>query len=91
MEDVDEFSAAPVIAWLMYTRDTMRELLYYSVRTIPNVNIIYKGGRKRLEIPCVKLLSLSYVSMSVLDLSLLLTACPRLEILALVNRILQWS
>jgi hypothetical protein len=39
----------PVIAWLMYTRDTKREL-HYSVGTAPNVNIIDKSGRKRLEI-----------------------------------------
>lgn len=49
MDNVDEFLAAPVVAWLMYTRDTMREL-HYSVRTTPNVNIIDKSGRKRLEI-----------------------------------------
>jgi hypothetical protein len=60
----------PVIAWLMYTRDTKREL-HYSVGTAPNVNIIDKSGRKRLEIS--------------LHLSLLLTAFPKLEILSLVN------
>jgi hypothetical protein len=102
MDDVDEFSAAPVIAWLMYTRDTLREL-HYNVRTSPNVNIIEKSGRQKLEVlalahnsitgvepsyqkfPCLKSLSLSYVSISALDLNLLLTACPKLEILALVN------
>jgi|UniRef100_A0A2N9H837 hypothetical protein len=102
MDDVDEFSAAPVIAWLMYTRDTLRKL-HYNVRTTPNVNVIDKCGRKRLEVlslahnsiigvepsyqrfPCLKSLSLSYVSISALDLSLMLTACPKLEILALVN------
>jgi hypothetical protein len=102
MDGVDEFSAAPVIAWLMYTRDTLREL-HYNVRTSPNVNIIEKSGRQKLEVlalahnsitgiepsyqkfPCLKSLSLSYVSISALDLSLLLTACPKLEILALVK------
>ncbi|KAL5545862.1 hypothetical protein UlMin_005549 [Ulmus minor] len=102
MNDVDEFSAAPVIAWLMYTRETLRHLFYH-VRTNPNVNIIEKCGRQKLEVlalahnsitgvepsyqkfPCLNSLSLSYVSISALDLSLLLSACPRLEILALVN------
>ncbi|XP_009374727.2 F-box/LRR-repeat protein At1g67190 isoform X2 [Pyrus x bretschneideri] len=102
MDDVDEFSAAPVIAWLMYTRDTLRQL-HYNVRTTPNVNIIEKCGRQKLEVlalahnsvtgvepsyqkfPCLKSLSLSYVSISALDLSLLLTACPKLQNLALIN------
>ncbi|KAB2631540.1 F-box/LRR-repeat protein [Pyrus ussuriensis x Pyrus communis] len=102
MDDVDEFSAAPVIAWLMYTRDTLRQL-HYNVRTTPNVNIIEKCGRQKLEVlalahnsvtgvepsyqkfPCLKSLSLSYVSSSALDLSLLLTACPKLQNLALIN------
>ena len=102
MDDVDEFSAAPVIAWLMYTRETLRRL-HYNVRTTPNVNIIEKCGRQRLEVlalahnsitgvepsyqkfPSLKSLSLSYVSISALDLSLLLSACPRLDALALIN------
>ncbi|CAN6717017.1 unnamed protein product [Malus baccata var. baccata] len=102
MDDVDEFSAAPVIAWLMYTRDTLRQL-HYNVRTTPNVNIIEKCSRQKLEVlalahnsvtgvepsyqkfPCLKSLSLSYVSISALDLSLLLTACPKLQNLALIN------
>lgn len=102
MDDVDEFSAAPVIAWLMYTRETLRRL-HYNVRTAPNVNIIEKCGRQKLEtlalchnsitgiepsfqkFPNLKSLSLSYVSISALDLSLLLTACPKLEVLALVR------
>ncbi|XP_043700351.1 F-box/LRR-repeat protein At1g67190-like [Telopea speciosissima] len=102
MDDVDEFSAAPVIAWLMYTRETLRQLLY-NVGTTPNVNILEKCGRQKLEVldlahnsitgvepsyqrfPCLKSLSLSYVSISALDLSLLLTACPKIEFLSLVN------
>ncbi|KAF3441670.1 hypothetical protein FNV43_RR15585 [Rhamnella rubrinervis] len=102
MDDVDEFSAAPVIAWLMYTRETLRQL-HYNVRTTPNVNIIEKCGRHKLEVlslahnsitgvepsyqrfPCLKSLSLSYVSISALDLSLLLTSCPKLDTLALIN------
>ncbi|XP_028782367.1 F-box/LRR-repeat protein At1g67190 [Neltuma alba] len=102
MDDVDEFSAAPVIAWLMYTRDSLRRLLY-NVKTTPNFNIIEKCGRQKLEVlalahnsitgiepsyqkfPCLKSLSLSYVSISALDLSLLITACPKLETLTIVS------
>ncbi|XP_016484455.2 F-box/LRR-repeat protein At1g67190 isoform X1 [Nicotiana tabacum] len=102
MDDVDEFSAAPVIAWLMYTRETLREL-HYNVRTTPNINILEKCGRQRLEVldlahntitgvepsyqkfPCLRSLSLSYVSVSALDLSLFLTACPKVEVLSLVS------
>ncbi|XP_030532290.1 F-box/LRR-repeat protein At1g67190-like [Rhodamnia argentea] len=102
MEDADEFSAAPVIAWLMYTRDTLRELCY-NVRTHPNINILERCGRQKLEVlklahtsimgvepsyqkfPHLTSLSLSFVSVSALDLSLLLSICPRIESLALIN------
>ncbi|KAF5744849.1 F-box/LRR-repeat protein [Tripterygium wilfordii] len=102
MDDVDEFSASTVIAWLMYTRETLRRLIY-NVQTTPNVNILEICGRQKLEIlelshnsitgvepnfqrfPCLKSLSLSYVSISALDLSLLLTACPKVEIVELIN------
>lgn len=102
MDDVDEFSASTVIAWLMYTRETLSELIY-NVRTTPNVNILDICGRQRLEtlvlahnsitgvepyyqrFPCLKSLSLSYVSISALDLNLLLTACPNIERLTLIN------
>lgn len=102
MDDVDEFSASAVIAWLMYTRETLRRL-FYNVRTTPNVNILDICGRQKLEVlelshnsitgvepnfqrfPCLKSLSLSYVSISALDLSLLLSACPKIEILELIN------
>ncbi|CAK9134543.1 unnamed protein product [Ilex paraguariensis] len=102
MDDVDEFSAAPVIAWLMYTRETLRKL-YYNVRTTPNINILDKCSRQKLEMlelahntvtgvepsyqkfPCLRSLSLSYVSISALDLSLLLTACPKIEVLTLTS------
>lgn len=102
MDDVDEFSAAPVIAWLMYTRETLQEL-HYNVRTMPNVNMLEKCGRQKLEVlslshntisgfeqcyqkfPCLRSLSLSYVSVSALDLSHLLISCPKIEILNLVS------
>ncbi|OIW05869.1 hypothetical protein TanjilG_23655 [Lupinus angustifolius] len=102
MEDVGEFSASTVIAWLMYTRESLRQL-FYNVKTIPNVNILEICGRHKLEIldlahnsiagvepnyqrfPCLKYLSLSYVSISALDLHLLVSACPKIEALELVN------
>ncbi|KAI4322417.1 hypothetical protein L6164_022114 [Bauhinia variegata] len=102
MEDVDEFSASTVIAWLMYTRDTLRQLVY-NVRTTPNLSILEVCGRQKLEIlelahnsiagvephfqrfPCLKTLSLSYVSISALDLSLFISACPKIETFELVN------
>ncbi|KAJ8537657.1 hypothetical protein K7X08_014197 [Anisodus acutangulus] len=48
MDDVDEFSAAPLIAWLMYTRETLRQL-HYNVSTTPNINVLEKCGRQRFE------------------------------------------
>ncbi|KAI5419029.1 F-box/LRR-repeat protein At1g67190 [Lathyrus oleraceus] len=102
MGDVHEFSTAPVIAWLMYTRDTLRQLHFYA-STPPMFNIIEKCGRQKLEVlelgrnsithvepsyhkfPCLKALSLSFVSISELDLCLLLNACPRLELLSMVS------
>ncbi|PIN16805.1 hypothetical protein CDL12_10536 [Handroanthus impetiginosus] len=102
MDDVDEFAAAPVIAWLMYTRENLQQL-HYNVRTTPNINILEKCGRQKLEVltlahntitgvepsyqkfPCLRILSLSYVSISALDLSLLLTASPKIEKLTLVS------
>ncbi|KAJ6717227.1 hypothetical protein OIU74_009706 [Salix koriyanagi] len=102
MDGVDKFSASTVIAWLMYTRETLRRLIY-NVRTTPNVNILEICGRQKMEIlelshnsitgvepnfqrfPCLKSLSLSDVSISALDLNLLLTACPKIETLELIN------
>ncbi|XP_022144792.1 F-box/LRR-repeat protein At1g67190-like [Momordica charantia] len=102
MDDFDAFSASSVIAWLMYTRDTLCRL-HYNVETTPSVNIIEKCGRQKLEtlelannsitgveptyqkFPCLKSLSLSDIGISALDLNLLLTACPKLEKLALIN------
>ncbi|KAJ8768250.1 hypothetical protein K2173_021190 [Erythroxylum novogranatense] len=102
MDDVDDFAASTVTAWLLYTRETLQRL-YYNVRTTPNVNILEICGRQKLEVlalshnsitgvepnfqrfPCLKSLSLSFVSISALDLSLLLTACPKIETLELVN------
>ncbi|RZS12220.1 hypothetical protein BHM03_00043637 [Ensete ventricosum] len=100
MDNAHEFAAAPVIAWLMYTRETLRSLSY-NVRTTPNVNILEKCGRQKLEaldldhnsitgvepsyqrLTCLKSLSLRHVSISALDLCLLLAACPRIESLTL--------
>ncbi|CAJ1885918.1 unnamed protein product [Sphenostylis stenocarpa] len=102
MDDEREFSAAPVIAWFMYTRDSLRGL-HYNVRTTPSFNIIEKCSRHRLEVltltrnsimgvepgylkfPCLKSLSLSFISISALDLILLLSSCPKLETFAMVS------
>ncbi|XP_010415276.1 PREDICTED: F-box/LRR-repeat protein At1g67190-like [Camelina sativa] len=102
MDDANKFSAGTVMAWLMYTRDTLRRLSY-NVRTTPNVNILEICGRQKLEdlvlahnsitgvepsfqrFPCLRSLSLSYVSISALDLNLLLSACPLIESLELVS------
>lgn len=102
MEDVGEFSASTVVAWLMYTRETLRQLIY-NLRTTSDVNVLEICGRQKLEIlvvahnsisgvepnfqrfPCLKSLSLRYASISALDLSLLLTACQKIETLELVN------
>ncbi|GAV88683.1 LRR_4 domain-containing protein/F-box-like domain-containing protein [Cephalotus follicularis] len=102
MYEVDVFSASTVIAWLMYTRETLRRL-FYNVRTNPHVNILEICGRQKLEMlylahnsitgvepnfqrfPCLKSLSLSYINISALDLSLLLSACPKIETLELIN------
>ncbi|XP_019158398.1 PREDICTED: F-box/LRR-repeat protein At1g67190-like [Ipomoea nil] len=102
MDNVDEFSASPVIAWLMYTRETLRQL-HFNVKTTPIINILEKCGRQKLEVltlahntvtgvepsyqkfPCLRSLSLSHVGISALDLSLLLTICPKIEVLNLVS------
>ncbi|KAE8733055.1 F-box/LRR-repeat protein [Hibiscus syriacus] len=102
IDDVAEFPASTVIAWLMYTRETLRRL-FYNVRTSPHVNILEICGRQKMEIlalahnsitgvepnfqrfPCLKSLSPSHVSISALDLNLLLTACPKLESLELIS------
>lgn len=102
MDGADEFSASTVIAWLLYTRETLRQL-FYNVRTEVPINILDICGRQKLEklvlahnwitgvdpnyqrFPCLKSLSLSYVSISALDLNLLLTACPKIDSLELIN------
>ncbi|XP_065855259.1 F-box/LRR-repeat protein At1g67190-like [Euphorbia lathyris] len=103
MDDTQEFSVASVIAWLMYTRETLRKF-HYNVRTSTRFNIIEKCVRHhKLEelvlaynsisgvepsyqkFPCLRLLVLSYVSVSALDLGLLLTVCPKIETFMLVS------
>ncbi|KAG5577998.1 hypothetical protein H5410_058132 [Solanum commersonii] len=48
MDDVDEFSASTVVAWLMYTRESL-QWLFYNVRTNPNINILDICGQQKLE------------------------------------------
>ncbi|KAG6682325.1 hypothetical protein I3842_13G134800 [Carya illinoinensis] len=97
--DAVEFSASTVTCWLMYTRENLRRLSY-NVRTTPSVNMLEIFGGHKLEslvmahnsisgvykrFPCLKSLSLSYVSISVSDLNLLLIACRKIETLELVG------
>ncbi|XP_030521206.1 F-box/LRR-repeat protein At1g67190-like [Rhodamnia argentea] len=103
LDDVDEeFSASAVVAWLLYTRETLRSL-HYDVRVTGDVNILEICGRQKLEVlvlshssvsgvepnycrfPGLKSLSLSYVRISALDLSLLVSTCPKLEKLDLIS------
>ncbi|XP_050230628.1 F-box/LRR-repeat protein At1g67190-like [Mercurialis annua] len=106
-DEADEFSAASVITWLIYTRKSLREL-YYDVRTNPNINII-KGCSDKLEIlalahnhisgvdlsyqnfPHLVSLCLSDVRISALDLNLLLTACPKIETFNLMRPVIATS
>lgn len=44
----NEFSAAPVIAWLMYTRESLR-FLTYMMKTKPCVNVLERCGKSKLE------------------------------------------
>ncbi|CAI8614836.1 unnamed protein product [Vicia faba] len=109
MDDEHEFVVTPVIAWLMYSRDSLRELRY-NVRTSAdfNFNIIEKFSRERLEVlslarndvprveryhkfPCLVSLSLSFVSISAIDLSLLVSACPKLETFSIVDLVITMS
>lgn len=102
MDDVDQFSAGTVMAWLMYTRESLHRL-NYNVRTMPSLNILDICGRQKLQslvlahnaimgvdpnyqrFACLTALSLNYVSISALDLNLLLTACPKIEALSIIN------
>lgn len=109
LDDVDEeLSASAVVAWLLYTRETLRSLRY-NVRTIGDVNILEICGRQKLEnlvlshnsisgvepnyyrFAGLKSLSLSHVSISALDLSLLVSTCPKLEKLDLISPVIAMS
>ncbi|CAM8916635.1 unnamed protein product [Rhodiola kirilowii] len=99
---VYDFSAASVLAWLLYARETLLELRY-NVPTNPRVNILEICGRNKLEVielahnsisavepkfqrfPCLKSLSLHYVIVSASHLNLLLSGCPKIESLELIN------
>ncbi|CAM8910201.1 unnamed protein product [Rhodiola kirilowii] len=101
------FSAASVLAWLLYERETLLELRY-NVPT-PHVNILKICGRNKLEVielaknsiwavepkfqrfPCLKSLSLRYVIVSASHLNLLLSGCPKIESLELINPIVMFE
>ncbi|MCI34314.1 F-box/LRR-repeat protein, partial [Trifolium medium] len=84
MADVDELSASAVIARLNVKileicRRHKLEILDLIHNSIVGVEPNYQ------RFPCLKSLSLSYVSISTLDLNLFVSACPRIEVLELVN------
>ncbi|KAL6341832.1 hypothetical protein AAG906_038076 [Vitis piasezkii] len=90
MDEVDEFSASMVIAWLMHTRRLCNFILEICGRQKLETlflahNLIMGVEPNYQRFSCLKSLSLSSVSISALDMSLLLTACPKIEILNLVN------
>lgn len=64
--DHHEFSAAPVIAWLMYTRESLR-FLTYMIKTKPLVNILERCGKAKLE-----RLVLGYTSIPAVDPAILI-------------------
>ncbi|KAG0616494.1 hypothetical protein M758_5G119800 [Ceratodon purpureus] len=98
----NEFSAAPVIAWLMYTRESLR-FLTYMMKTKPCVNVLERCGKSKLErlvlgytciptvdpavqrFPSLLALTLSRVTVSSTDLNALLSACPKLVTLSLIQ------
>ncbi|XP_040993465.1 F-box/LRR-repeat protein At1g67190-like [Juglans microcarpa x Juglans regia] len=94
-----KFLASTVISWLMYTRKKLRRL-FCNVQTTPSVKILEIFGWHKLEtlalahnsisgvfkrFPCLKSLSLRFVSISALDLSLLLIVCSKIETLELID------
>ncbi|KAJ8749960.1 hypothetical protein K2173_013875 [Erythroxylum novogranatense] len=82
MDDVDDFSASTVIAWLLYTRETFRRL-FYNVRTTPNVNILDICGRQKLEILALShTLFCQYLRTGSRSFAYCM---PKIEILELVN------
>ncbi|CAN4118837.1 unnamed protein product [Withania somnifera] len=86
MDDVDEFSAAPVIAWLMHTRETLCELHYNRLEVLALAHNTIAGVEPSYQkFSCLRSLSLSYVSVSALDLSIFLIACPKVEVLSLIS------
>lgn len=79
-----------MVSWLLYTRDSLREL-YYNMRTVPTVNILENCGRHELQVlalahnsingvdqkfPHLGSLLLSYVRISGACLE---NICPKLE------------
>ncbi|KAM6592845.1 hypothetical protein CsatA_000548 [Cannabis sativa] len=104
-DDHQEYlSSELMVACLMHTHDSLRQL-HYSAKTTPNMNFINTlCSAQKLEdlvlsfvfifgfnpshhkFHNLKSLSLNYVTISPLNLSLiLLTACPKLETLVLVS------
>ena len=49
MDEVGEFLVSVVISWLMCSKETLRNSLFYNVRTTSNVNILVIYERSKLE------------------------------------------
>ncbi|CAM8910207.1 unnamed protein product [Rhodiola kirilowii] len=71
------FSAASVLAWLLYARETLLEL-HYQVPTNPRVNILEIFGRNKLEV-----IELAYNSISIWDVEPKFQRFPCLKSLSL--------
>ncbi|XP_078447511.1 F-box/LRR-repeat protein At1g67190-like [Wolffia australiana] len=100
MDELVSFSASAVLAWLLYSRETLKSLSF-KVRVTPHVSILDLCGLHRLEtltfahnsilgsahlrLPCLRSVSLADVTTSEAELRRLLAACPRLESLELVS------
>lgn len=98
---VHKFSKAVVIAWLMYARDSLRQLSLEIQNSEPKIiDIVESCCGLKLEVlslagsaitgtsykfPCLKSLYLNYASFYPRSLSLLITACPKLEFLSITT------
>ncbi|XP_055808199.1 F-box/LRR-repeat protein At1g67190-like [Solanum dulcamara] len=100
LKDNVKFTMAPVISWLMHTSDTLRQL-HYNVKTphldileicsrqrLELLDLSYNTISRfpsYLKFPCLRSLSITRVKISTLNLSCWLSACPKVEVLNLVD------
>ena len=102
MDEIESFSASPVIAWLLYTRETLKSLSY-NVRTSPKISILDRCSRQKLEtlslahnsitsiepiyqkFPSLRAITLKDITISALDLNLLISCCAKIEFLSIIS------